>query len=220
MATKISFIFIGFTLLLFGTTAGQNRAKIDSLKRVLATAQSDTLKATLLARLSNQYETFAPDTAVRYAKQSLTIAQKTGEKSCIAYALLRLGLAFEANADYSQALDCFRQSSKLSKELGRHRWLATALTSIGGVYAEQGEYNKAFDYFLQSRKLYETLGDKRWESVMLYNIGNVYSWQSDYAMALDYFKKSLKLGEEARVAPAEFAATLSAIGSNYLFRKT
>lgn len=143
MNTKTYLVFIGIILLLFGTSQGQNRAQIDSLKRVLETTQSDTLKAKALCDLCDRYNHVSPDTALNYGKKGLAIAKQTGVQKHIAKCLLNLGKNAQQRDDYPVALDYAQQSLKIFEALQDIEGSAGPLNSIGIVYYQQKDYVKA-----------------------------------------------------------------------------
>jgi tetratricopeptide (TPR) repeat protein len=71
-----------------------------------------------------------------------------------------MGLVYESQGDYNNALDYYSKSLKLRQELADRAGEAASLNDVGKVYQSQGDHAKALDYFTKSIKLRQELGDR------------------------------------------------------------
>ncbi len=119
-----------------------------------------------------------------------------GEKPCISPCYSRIGEIYEAQANYSKALDYYFKSLKIIKELDDKPGLAGSYYSISGIYLKQGKINKALLYQMKSLKISQQINDKKRIAYGYINIGSIYYNQGNYDKALAYHIKSLKISQQ------------------------
>lgn len=121
-----------------------------------------------------------------------TIKEESADKKRIANALNSIGLIYEANNNYTKALEYYSNAILASKKAGDQQLIAQSLHNIGNIYESQGDYTKALDYFERALKVKEEIGDKKNIALTLNNIGLVYQAKGDYSKALELYFKVLK----------------------------
>ena len=83
----------------------EGRDYVDSLEHALQSANSDTLKISLLSRLSNEYRTIDPDIGMRYGVQALHLATVTDWKRGKALSRASIGINYQYKSEYPRALE-------------------------------------------------------------------------------------------------------------------
>jgi len=196
-------------------TFAQN-AKIDSLKRVIATTKVDTVRGRTLCRLCEQLQKGAKfDESLEAGNKGAELSRKTGDRIGEATCLNVVGITYGRLSDYQRALGHLQRSFELAEATADKSLAANGLNNIGNVYAVQGNYARALDYYLRSLKIREEIGDRVALGSSYSNIGTIYDRQRDYAKALHYYLKGLKLREEINDREG-ISASLLNIGSVYI----
>ncbi|OFY67300.1 MAG: hypothetical protein A3H98_02265 [Bacteroidetes bacterium RIFCSPLOWO2_02_FULL_36_8] len=192
-ATNIVFIFL-LTTLVFINSGFDN--KVDSLKVELQKDLHDSTQVNTLHALFNQYISISPDTALHYAQQALSLAEKIKWEKGTSNSFHAIGHYYYTQGDYSNALTYWLKVLNAREALNDNNGIAASLGNIGVVYQEQGNFSKALDYYFRALKINEELGNKNSIAIRLGNIGVVYMEQGDYPKALDYYFRALKMDDE------------------------
>ena len=130
---------------------------------------------------------------------------KSLDQSLFARILNDLGLSYQDQGDYSQALEyLFKALAIKEKKLGKeHPNVANSYNNIGIAYSKQGNYEKALEYLFKALAIEEKkLGKEHPDVALSYNnIGTLYFHQGNYEKALEKYFKALaiyekKLGKE------------------------
>ena len=195
-------------------------AKIDSLQKVLLTAKEDTNKVNALNALSEQlWKKGNYDTALIYANNALALANslsfgegrgEAGWKKGIAKAYNNIGIIYQEQGNYPEALKEHFASLKLKEELLEQakrsgnpaalreskQGIAASHNNIGLIYYEQGNYPEALKEYFASLKLREEIAYKQGIAMSHNNIGIIYKEQGNYPEALKEYFAALKLREE------------------------
>lgn len=212
MMKRIACFFVG--LALFQTAWAQSN-NIDSLKKVLPTTSgTDRIKAIL--ELSWEYRFLNADTARQYGMMALEMSQEVENESLEVEALHNIGVTYEAQSDYPDALAYELRALELRKKLGDDLKTANTLNNIGIIHDELGEAKEALDNYFQARRIYEKAGDKEKIAMTSSNIGIVLKGQKDFKLAASYYRNALgiydELGNKFGVA-----ACYANLGSAYFY---
>src|SRR5690606_5145118 len=213
--TTLRFLFLFFIGL--GMSAFAQNQRIDSLKKILDTEQSDVDRAILFNEIADLYKSENPVYTKEFAEKALVLSIKNGQKREEGRAYINLGNYSIISGDYASALDYFRQAKELFEENSpsKHtKELARVYGSIGIVFSEQSNYSKALEYHLKALKIYGNENDKQTLSRIYNNIGIVYKAQKENAEALAYFTKTQEL-QDSLNDPA-IGITSTNIGNVYL----
>ncbi len=180
--------------------------KIDSIQKLLLTAQSDTLKANAFVALSEELYLSKIDTvlplclkAIKISDEKLPKADDAEKKSFLtakANALNNMGYVYKEQGNIPKALELYNQSLKLREEIGDKRGIANSLNNIGRIYNNRGDIPSALDCYTKSLRIQNEIGDKQGASISLCNIGLIYNGQGDISKALEYYNKGLKIQDE------------------------
>ncbi len=185
-----------FLLIIACTTQSSytQNTKTDSLLTLLKTDKEDTNKVNHLYQLSE--ESTDNKDVMRYAQQSLLLAEKLKYKKGMANAANNIGFVFNAEGQTKEALDYLHRALKIQEEINDKQGIAISLNNIGGIYNSQGQIKEALDYYHRSLKIREEINDKLGIANSLNNIAVIYGIQEQKKESFDYFQRALKLYEE------------------------
>jgi len=156
---RLKVILCILVLSYLGNYAWAQDAKIDSLKALLKTANEDTIKVNILLDLSKRLYSLEPDESIRLGNQANDLAEKSGFKKGIAYALKNIGLAYYTKGKYSETLGYWQQSLKIFEVIGDQMGVSNLLNNIGAIYFNLGNDDRAIEYYLKSLRVSEQLGE-------------------------------------------------------------
>ena len=198
-------VFICILLYLTNAFKAQNRT-IDSLKLVVKNSKIDTnliINTNQLCRSLFSIGNY--DSALVYAQQALAITNTiTSSNSIVNLGFKRgksnilntIGIIYQGQSKYTEALEYQFASIKIKEELGDKKGIAYSYNNIGLVYYYQGNYNEALKNHLASLKIKQELNDKKGISYSNNNIAMIHFYQGNYPEALKNYYLALKLREE------------------------
>jgi len=172
-------------------------ANVDSLKRVLALAKDDSTKAILLNQLAWAYIFVHTDSGMQYAKQSLQLAERTGNIQ-IEYSnieALVLGLAKLGN--FREALDYGFKGAQLAQSRKDTAGLSRMYAVLIGCYRDQEDYNEALAFGNRAKQI---MGSEHFDTAARLHtygfIASVYEKTYQLDSALYYAKIAEKLTDD------------------------
>lgn len=210
-----------FFVAIFSSIGYSQTTAIDSLKRVLRVAKTDTSKVTIYNTLANNFKEINPDSTTFYATKAMILSQKTSNSFGLATSYINIGNANIILGNYKNATTFFSKAKNEFEKLAANdeknkkikNGLARSLASLGVIYSQEGNYYVALEYYQKALKLYLEIADKNSISKAYNNIGVVYKSQLNPNKALEYFKKALKIQEE--IGEQTVPVTLTNIGVIY-----
>src|SRR6185437_5572428 len=173
-----------FVCILIAAYAQKNTTS--ALRSQLQERIPDTARVELLRKLSMQIQSVKPDSALLFAQQGLSLAQKIGYKKGEADCLDRLGVVLWKNGKYDRALSCAIGSLKIREENKDRAGQLISLNDIGIIYADQHDYKRALQYDFKAKAIADQLHNKRNKSIILSNIGNCYIKLKEIDSALSF----------------------------------
>lgn len=183
-------------LLLLPRTSNAQKARADSLSRLLTDEQTDTGRITLLWQLASATSSYKPDTALTIGFEALSLARKENYLEGESRATGILANVFMRIGNYPKALELNIEKLKLEEKRNRPENMASVLMNIGVVYALQEEYNKALEYYAQA----DSIIQEKNVDVLKYNIalntGDTYDRLGKADSAFKFFSRSLQIARE------------------------
>ncbi|MBL4654584.1 MAG: hypothetical protein COC01_09230, partial [Bacteroidetes bacterium] len=155
--------------------------RIDSLKKVIETAEHDTIKVKALLQWDNLIYIANPELDLELNQRILSLCEINLEKelsdqekmfftSRLASSYNNIGIIYDDQSDYPRALDYYFKALKIYEELGNKadyakassakQGMAASYNNIGVIYKNQSDYPRALDYYFKVLKIYEELGNK------------------------------------------------------------
>ncbi|MEO7983365.1 MAG: tetratricopeptide repeat protein [Bacteroidota bacterium] len=213
-----------YTLLLlfflfFSVISFSQKAKADSLGKLLATETRDSSRVNLLLLLARATNVYNPDTALTFAYHALSLSKNIHYVDGESRSLGSLASTFRKIGNYSRALEFSIQKLQLEEKTNKPQNLAGVLISIGTVYREQEDYRMALDYYSTADSIIRKHNIEELKYYNALNIGDAYNLLDISDSAFSYFDQSLQL---ARVFPdkdqvEDFIGTsLTGLGHSYL----
>ena len=212
MMKRIACFFIVFALF---QTAGAQNNNIDSLKNVLRDAKGNDRIKTLL-ELSWELRFESADSARQYGLKALELSQEAGNENLEVEALHNIGVTYEAQGEYDDALSYQERALELRKKIGDDIKTANTLNNIGIIHDEMGEFKEALDHYFQARRIYEKAGDKEKIAMTSSNIGIVLKGQKDFKQAAVYYRNAMNIYKELG-KKFGVAACYANLGSAYFY---
>ncbi len=207
-------LIIGICSFCMAHAQKQGQPLIDSLLQELPKQKADSNKANLLNRLALTYDGINPDAMKKYADEALSLSDKLNYKRGIVKAYIIIGIAYDNQSNYPEALKNYFDALRLDQELGDKLGSASAYNNIGMVYSKQGNYPDALKNYFITLRIFEELGNKEAIASVYGNIGLVYSIQGNYSEAIKKHFAALKVNEELGDKDG-IASTYSNIGNVY-----
>jgi signal transduction histidine kinase len=195
---KITFLAAALFLNLQGRTQD---SETDSLLKVVAQTNDDSLKVNTLIKLASLNAEPSPDSALRFATEAKELAIKTGSRTGTAFAYKWIGISNNNLGNYYDALVNSNNSLNIFETLGDRVGMSNLLNNIGAFYADKGEDLLAVQYYLRALDLAEQSGSKLRIESTLGNIGVLYAKNSETLdNALQYYFKALSYALEIKAA--------------------
>ena len=150
-------------------------------------------RVTLLTMLSNTYGSLGdPATAQRLARESAEMAERIGERSLHAHALMRLGWTlFELGSE--EAIVFYRRAQEICSEIDDRHGYVRCQISIGVAYSKVGNMAAAIDAFRSAVELGLQVGAPDWAGVAALNLGVLFMWSGRFDEARQRFEEARKL---------------------------
>jgi signal transduction histidine kinase len=171
----------------------QNSTRLDSLINRLESA-TDRERAKLYNEISWEFRNSNVDSALVYAKKSLSVSRSINDKKSEAAAYNSIANSHEANSEIDSALAYHQKSLKLKVEINDTLGIGDTYNNIGIIYDTKGDYAAALKNYFNALKIYENLSNDFEKVPMVYiNIGIVYKKQNEYQKVLNYYSKALEI---------------------------
>jgi tetratricopeptide (TPR) repeat protein len=176
-------------------------SSIDSLKRILPFAKTDTAIANVYNHLANEYKEINPDTTLYFSKKAFNLSKKQSYQYGIANSYINTGNAMIVLGKYNEAKNSFNTANKIYQEelqnnennVDLQKGLARTFASLGVIYSQESNYYVALENYQKALNIYQKINHKTSISKALNNIGVVYKSQGNNDKALEYFRKALKI---------------------------
>ncbi len=156
-------------------------------------AQNQSKAEKLYEQGNQQYQDNQIELAIKSWQQALEIYRQEQDNLGTTVVLSRLGLAVEAQENYSQAVDYFQQALTVVKQTENQQLKASILGNLGNNYLRLSNYPQALESYQASLVLWQELGNIAAEGLVLRGLGNVQIALGNYDKALDFHQQSLEI---------------------------
>ena len=147
------------------------------------------------------------ESAIRYFRKSLTVAENVGDKLAIGESHGGLGSVFYKTRRYPEALLHNEKYLEMAKEVkDKESQAKLACGNLGDVYLSKSDYNKAFALYQQQLTLYEETGDKFGEGIAKGSLGNVYHCLGETRKAIEFYEAQLSIANMVKNKAAQAIA--------------
>jgi tetratricopeptide (TPR) repeat protein len=195
-ATARSVITVLVISMLLSLSSYAQKARVDSLLKVLQTTTTDTAKVRLLWTIARDMNKYNPDSALVLAQEALYLARNTNDLEGESRSLGILANTFMKIGNYPRSLELNLEKLQLEEKRKVSRNLASVLMNIGIVYALQEEYREALKYYSKADSVIvkDNVKDLRFNINL--NIGDTYNRLDVSDSAYLFFNKSLQIARE------------------------
>jgi len=205
MTNKIIYCLLYFFI---SNCFSQNQKKIDSLeneiqkydlskKNKTELLQKDTLKVSLLLKLTKEFYGYDNQKQLTIANKALLAAKSVKYEKGIAKAYSWIGLANNGLGNFETAIQNYNAAIVIFKRLKMEDDLAINIYYIGSSYLFQGNLPKALEKLNEALKKFEKLNNKLQIATIYNNIGILYSKQNRKKDEIKYYQKALKILENS-----------------------
>lgn len=190
--------FLVALLTFFSVCAYAQKYQIDSLKAVIADYKAiDTNYINAFNKLSYSYHTINPDSSIFLGKKALELSIKLHYNKGKALAYRFIGLGYNAQSKYGDALNYTFKSIKSASEF-KSIELAAAYNNAGLIYENLGKYKSASYYYKLAISTYGKYMDCKGYANALNNLANVYTNQGNFPEALKMHLSALSIREKIK----------------------
>jgi class 3 adenylate cyclase len=195
---RFQYVLLALAILVTTPAIAQDEDKdIDSLRSVVESASTDSLKVNALIELSTRYLETNAQRAIETGNQARSLAEEIGFSKGLGFAYKAVARGYVILANYPEALEQYRKSLEVFESIEYKKGIANILSNIGVVYSNTGEDTKSIEYHLKSLKVSEEIGDKMRIATSLNNIGGVYTNNpATIDNALQYYQRALPIFRE------------------------
>lgn len=144
--------------------------------------------------LEHLYE--EPEKAKSLANEALRLSQSTDLKGDIAYSYNILGLIYDNQGNYKEAINYYIQSLKIREEIEDKQAIGVSLNNIGQFYYAQGNDILALNYLQKALQYAQNTEDELSTGYIYNNLGLIYDNDSNYEEASKYYKKAIVVFEK------------------------
>lgn len=196
-------------LLLFANMSFAQNNNIDSLRQVIKTTKSDSIKVDTYNKLAWKYMFNDKETASEILNKTERLALKTNQKYGYNTFLNSKGIFYDVNGAADSALIYFKKSLQYSVENKFPTQEQYTYNNLGMYAWNKGKYQEALNSFFKALKLAEKnqLKDTTLKiDATLNNIGLIYQEMELYEKAIPYHQRALKIRSARNYAQGEAAS--------------
>src|SRR4030095_8043194 len=151
------FIYVLFVFIASGSAGQQTPA--DSLRQQLRIAKEDTMRASLLAKLSLEYVFSKPDSGLYLASEGLQLARKIDYPYGEAQNLFSLATYFRITGDSRQGMQFANKALAVFKTINKTEGIILCTNMLGWLALDQKDYRRALGYSFEAKQLSENNND-------------------------------------------------------------
>jgi sensor histidine kinase YesM len=208
------YILSVFTTLLWTVSAHGQMTPKDSLYQQLQAADSDSLRAVLEYKFTNEIIQQHPDSVFDYLKDALRVSQELNYQYLEVKVLKNYGLAYFYKNEFPASIGYYLKALEKAKATEHPRYISTTLDDLCILYYYNGENRKAITHLEEllavniARKEPNDIGST------LYKLGTSYHELGELKKGLDFFVQAL---EQYEITSNQYgiAGALNNIGLSY-----
>ena len=188
------FLYVLFVFIASGSAGQQTPA--DSLRQQLRIAKKDTMRASLLAKLSLAYVFSKPDSGLYLASEGLQLARKIDYAYGEAQNLFSLATYFRITGDSRQGMQFANNALAVFKTINKTEGIILCTNMLGWLALDQKDYRRALGYSFEAKQLSENNND--------YALEYSYSTTAESYERLEKLDSALIYAEKAESVPQDY----------------
>ncbi len=208
--------FLTTILLLFGSlypVCAQHN--LDSIKAVVNTLPTDSLKVMTYIELIVQYNRINYDSALKYAQKAEELSKENGSKHLLARSKHRNATVYLAKGEDLLARAELDSAIILSTQAHDSIILLASRIEQARLTKKNSNFDRAVKELFSALELAEAMGEKNPQARIKNYLASIYHYQSQYDLAIRYYKEALELVRELNFKPG-ISALLTNLGGSYL----
>lgn len=192
----IIFLFVVQNFINLFQAIGQNKETLDSLQQQLSQTNLDTNRIHLFNELAWVLRESNYKSALSYAQQAESLAQRSNHLSGLATSYVRSGTIYKNQGVHEKALIYFNKALKLEEKINHSYGIARAKNQIALIYIDQNNLDDAIIHLEAALRTFRELHHKTGIALALHNLGLCYRRLGNTTEALEYYVQSLKVKEK------------------------
>jgi two-component system NtrC family sensor kinase len=153
--------------------------------------------------------------ALSLLQQAFAIAEKTGDKTLLAFYYLRIGKAYAQTTENKQALAYTLKAESIAQTLPDKKFLSTCQRAVGSLYQNSlSDYPKGMEWTLKSTKTAEDANCLDCLALAWTALATLYNGMGEHVKSLYYYKKALEVNKQVGNKVTQ-NNLLNAIGERY-----
>jgi len=153
-------------------------------------------------------------TALKTFEQALAIFRRVKSRNDEAGALMHLGIAYQALAQYEKAIEYYQQALSMFVQIKNRQGEVSALTNLICSYFFLSKYEISIAYSQRALSILDELNDQDTKLALLNNLAHLNGSLGLYKNAITYFQQALAISVETKNRYGE-AIALSGLGLAY-----
>lgn len=186
----------------------------DSLLRLIALANQDTIKAMLYVDAGMEVENSAPEIAKIYYKNARQLAARHQYAPAIYKAIAGYTYVLNMQGKYDSSAVMNQEAVELARSRKDSLPLAKALFNTGTSYRERGEYETAVKYYEEGKIIFQLIGQERLSAVGEDVQQVLYNDMHQYERGIQHGERAVQLSRDAG-DNRQLCIALSNLGLNY-----
>jgi len=193
----LQILFYGLLFFLAFFVAPEGMASpTDSLRQEYSTEKKPERRYYIARQLVVRYAAQHLDSAMRYARYTLSAAKESGVDSLCADAFHVLSAIQVHTGNYDSSLYYSEASTRIWHDMKKDSRLASNYNVMASTYSLQGKIEKAYEYYFKALRAFEATKDTAGQRNVLNNLGGL-ALQRDMAKeAEEFYVKGLSLATE------------------------
>jgi len=153
---------------------------------------TDTANVDRLNRLAHGSYGVSADSAFRYGRTALALAEKNGYRKGAAESWRMLGNTYEMVGDYVNMLTCYQHSLDIAEAIGNTSLIAKINVNFALFYKEEGDYDRARQLMQKVGQIYHRSGDSVQAAYIANHQADIALRAGNYAEALQYALRAVQ----------------------------
>lgn len=183
-SVKSTILVVGLILCL--GAYGQSQSRADSLKHLLNTTLSDSLRLNILNTIIKNEQN--RDSIIKYAETYIMLCEENGFKNELHKGEAALAGAYYEKGDLTKSLEYYIRSLKSANNDFER---AISFSNMGSVYQNNQDYTNAFSNYRRAIRIFDNLNDSLRLGTTYISIGYAYYLTDDLDSA-SYFLQGAK----------------------------
>lgn len=211
----IRYLFSALVVFCFSISSlhGQFAPKPDSLKALLQEAQGEQ-QVEILLQLSDHLKRSDIDTALKYARKAVELAERLEVEHLRADSYRKLGQLLSKNGNHPEGLEYLSEANHIFERIGYAGKRAVTLENLGALYRRQSDYQTSLEYYYHALELKEQQDNQANLPHTLINIGVINEKLDQMEKAIEFYQRALTISQQNKNA-SDVAINAVQLGNAY-----